>query len=78
MKRIMTTAILLAALGGGAAMAQGLPTGYGAWQSGWHGGAQAQAMRARPAARTRFESRAAAPQSSGPISLAGDAHAAYR
>ncbi|MBV9775846.1 MAG: hypothetical protein JO143_02235 [Acetobacteraceae bacterium] len=81
MKRIMTTAFLLAALGGGTAMAQGLPPGYGAWQSGWRGGAQAQqaqAMRARPAARTRFESRAAVPQSSGPISLAGDAHAAYR
>ncbi|MBV8704930.1 MAG: hypothetical protein JO118_14615, partial [Acetobacteraceae bacterium] len=46
MKRIMTTAILLAALGSGVARAQGLPPGYGAWQSGWRGDAEAQQARA--------------------------------
>jgi hypothetical protein len=60
MKRIVTTAILLAALGGGA-MAQGLPPGYGAWQSGWRGNAeaqQAQALHAPQAAKTRPDGRA--------------------
>ena len=34
MKRIAAAAALLTLLGGGAAMAQGLPPGY-AWHSGW-------------------------------------------
>jgi hypothetical protein len=62
MKTIMTTAVLLAALGGGSAMAQGLPPGYGAWQSGWRGNAeaqQAQALHAPQAAKTRPDGRAA-------------------
>lgn len=57
----MTTAILLAALGSGIAMAQGLPPGYGAWQSGWRGGAeaqQAQALHAPQAAKARPDGRA--------------------
>ena len=76
MKRIMTTAILLAALGSGVAMAQGLPPGSGAWQSGWRGNAeaqQAQATRAPQAAKTRPDGRAALVRSSDPMSLAGDA-----
>jgi hypothetical protein len=67
MKTIMTTAALLAAIGSAAATAQGLPPGYGAWQSGWHGSAeaqQAQAMRAPQAAKTRSDNRATLAQNS--------------
>jgi SnoaL-like polyketide cyclase len=74
MKTIVITAILLAALGSGVAMAQGLPPGYGAWQSGWRGGAeapQAQAMRAPQRAKTRPEGRVAVARNSGSVSLAG-------
>ena len=80
MKRIMTTAVLLAALGGDA-MAQGLPPGYGAWQSGWRGNAeaqQAQAGRAPQTAKTRPDGRAALARNRGPMSLAGDAQGASR
>ena len=80
MKRIMTTAVLLAALGGGA-MAQGLPPGYGAWQSGWRGDTeaqQAQARRAPQTAKTSPEGGAAVARNRGPMSLAGDAQGASR
>jgi len=79
MKRIMTTAVLLAALGGGGAMAQGLPPGYGAWQSGWRGDAeaqQAQARRAPQAVKTSTEGGTAVARNSGSMSLAGDAQRA--
>jgi hypothetical protein len=81
MRKIMTAAALLTVIGGGAALAQGAPPGFGPWQSGWRGAAeaqQAQAMRAPPAAKTRPEGRAAVARSSGSMSLAGDAHAGYR
>ena len=73
MRTIMSTAILLAAFGGGA-LAQGLPPGYGAWQSGWRGAGeaqQAQARRAPHTAKTRPEGRVAVARNSGSVSLAG-------
>jgi hypothetical protein len=42
MKRVMTAAALLTLLGSGAAMAQGLPPGYGGWHSGWAAYVQSQ------------------------------------
>jgi DNA-binding beta-propeller fold protein YncE len=42
MKRLMTTAAVLTLLGSGAALAQGLPPGYGAWHSGWSAYVQSQ------------------------------------
>jgi hypothetical protein len=81
MRTIMTTAVLLTAIGGGAATAQGLPPGYGAWQSGWRGAAeaqQAQAVRAPQTAKTRPEGRAAVARNSGPMFLAGNAQGASR
>ena len=80
MKRIMTTAVLLAALGGGA-MAQGLPPGYGAWQSGWRGDTEAQQAQARRVPQTAQrspEGGVAVARNRGPMSLAGDAQRASR
>ena len=76
MRTIMTTAILLAALGSGVARAQGLPPGYGAWQSGWRGDVeaqQAQARRAPQGVKMSPEGGAAVARNSGSMSLAGDA-----
>ena len=81
MKRIMITAVLLVAFGGGGALAQGLPPGYGAWQSGWRGNAeaqQAQARRAPQMAKKSPEGGAAVARNRGPMSLAGDAQRASR
>jgi hypothetical protein len=81
MRTIMTAAALLAAVGGAAAMAQGLPPGYGAWQSGWHGAAearQAQAVRAPQAAKTRPQGRATVARNSDSVPLAGNAQGAVR
>ncbi|HJS83879.1 MAG TPA: hypothetical protein VJ779_00270 [Acetobacteraceae bacterium] len=81
MKTIMTTAALLTVLGGGVALAQGAPPGYGNWQSGWRGAAeaqQAQAMAAPRANTTRPNDRAALARNSGSASLAGEAQRAYR
>ncbi len=37
MKKIATAAVLLTAIGSGAALGQGAPPGYAAWQSSWPG-----------------------------------------
>ena len=81
MRTIMTTAVLLTAIGGGAATAQGLPPGYGAWQSGWRGNAeaqQAQALHAPQAAKTRPDGRATLARNSFSFPLALAAKGASR
>jgi hypothetical protein len=68
-------AAILTALGGAAALAQGMPPG-GPWHSGWPGFAEAQraqAMEARGAATRHPEGRTMATRNDGSVPVANNA-----
>ncbi len=75
MKKIAFAAVVLTVLGSGAALAQGIPCGIGAWQSGWPGPAgshREQAMSAPKASTASPDTRNAARQSLS-VPVAGNA-----
>jgi hypothetical protein len=77
MKKIATLAALLTALASGSALAQGMPAGFGNWQSGWPGYANARPSQ-EMAAKTRPDNREAAARNSGGVPVAGNAQGARR
>ncbi|MBV8702999.1 MAG: hypothetical protein JO118_04745 [Acetobacteraceae bacterium] len=70
MKKIAMLAVLLTALAGGSALAQGLPPGFGNWQSGWPGYANARPSPEMAAARARPDNRQTAARNSRGVPVA--------
>ena len=81
MKKITTIAALLTALGGSAAMAQGLPPGSAAWQSGWPNFIETQreqAMSPGEAGTTRSATRVMGARRNESIPVAGNTQDTHR
>ncbi|MBV8616608.1 MAG: hypothetical protein JOY66_22945 [Acetobacteraceae bacterium] len=78
MKKITMLAALLAALASGSALAQGLPPGFGNWQSGWPGYANARPGPEAAAPKTRSDNRGAVARKSDGVPIAGNFHGARR
>jgi hypothetical protein len=80
-KRIAAAAALLTAIGGGAALAQGTPPGFGPWQSGWPSyveSHQAHAANAGKATTAHPGGRAAMARNGEPAPFAGNAQDSQR
>ena len=78
MKRIATIAAMLTALGGGTALAQGMPCGMGAWQSSWTGSTQPREANASRGTTPRLETRGMATRNSGSAPIAGNVQGTQR
>jgi len=81
MRKITTAAALLAALGSGAALAQGLPPGSAAWQSGWPsstGSQRGQSVSPGEASTTRDEARTMTARGHGPAPVASNTQGTHR
>jgi len=72
MKKIAMLAVLLTALAGGSALAQGLPPGLGNWQSGWPGYANARPSPEMATAKARSDNRQTAARNSRGVPVAAN------
>ncbi|MBV9117872.1 MAG: hypothetical protein JOY63_10985 [Acetobacteraceae bacterium] len=77
MKKIAMLAVLLTALAGGSALAQGLPPGFGNWQSGWPGYANARPSPEMATAKARSDNRQTAARNSRGVPVAGNAQGTH-
>ena len=76
MKTVATAAALLTAMGGGAALAQGAPSGFAPWHSGWPSAIETQpmqAMSARKATTLHPGSRTVVARNGGSVPVASNA-----
>lgn len=72
MRKIMTAAALLTAIGSGAALAQGAPPSFVPWQSGWHTAAALSQAPALGTMTARPGSRAVLARIGGSVPVAGN------
>ena len=78
MKKIATLAALLTALASGSAFAQGMPPGFGNWQSAWPGFAKTGPGQEMAAPKARPDNRGTAARNSGGVPVAGNVQGTRR
>jgi hypothetical protein len=81
MRTFITATAMLATLGSGAALAQGVPPGFAAWQSGWPRfieSQRGQSVSPSEASTTRDKARTMASRRNGPAPVASNTQGTHR